>query len=75
MGDGDRANLLAEPAARVTVGRTELPVRARLADEAEQARPWPEVTRMWPAYDTYAERSGRDLRVFLLEPDRLRPTD
>ena len=67
-------NLLAEPAARVTVGRTELPVRARLAVEAERARLWPQLTRMWPAYDTYAGRSGRDLRVFVLEPDPLRPT-
>jgi hypothetical protein len=29
---------------------------------------WPLVLQVWPAYNTYAERSGRDLRVFLLEP-------
>jgi deazaflavin-dependent oxidoreductase (nitroreductase family) len=61
-------NLLAEPAATVTVGGRERAVRARLADEAERARLWPEVTRIWPGYDDYAERSGRDLRVFVLEP-------
>ena len=62
------ANLLAEPAATVQLHGELRDVRARPASEQEKARVWPLVLSVWPAYDTYAERSGRDLRVFLLEP-------
>jgi deazaflavin-dependent oxidoreductase (nitroreductase family) len=63
------ANLLAEPRATVLLsdGR-EFPVRATLAEGAERDRVWPLVTRVWPAYDTYVVRSGRDIRVFVLTP-------
>ncbi len=62
------ANLLAEPDATVSIHGHDVAVRARLADPAERDRLWPSITRTWPAYDTYVERSGRDIRVFLLEP-------
>jgi hypothetical protein len=26
------------------------------------------LTKVWPGYDDYAERSGRDINVFALEP-------
>jgi deazaflavin-dependent oxidoreductase (nitroreductase family) len=61
-------NLLANPEATVSVDGRETAVRARLADPAERERLWPAITRVWPAYDTYVERSGRDIRVFVLEP-------
>ncbi len=61
-------NLLAHPAATVEIRGKERPVTARLASPQEKSRVWPLVLQVWPAYDTYAERSGRDLRVFLLEP-------
>jgi hypothetical protein len=32
----------------------------------QKAAVWPEITRIWPPYDRYVERSGRDLRVFRL---------
>ena len=62
------ANLLAEPAATVDIRGEPLAVRARLASSQEKARVWPLVLKVWPAYDTYAARSGRELRVFILEP-------
>ena len=62
------ANLLANPDATVDVRGTVSRVRARLASPQEKADVWPLVTAVWPAYDTYAARSGRDLRVFLLDP-------
>ena len=34
----------------------------------ERERVWPLLLRVWPAYDTYAGRAGRDIRVFVLEP-------
>jgi deazaflavin-dependent oxidoreductase (nitroreductase family) len=62
------ANLLAEPDATVDIRGEVRPVRARLASPQDKERVWPLVVQVWPAYDTYAVRSGRDLRVFLLEP-------
>lgn len=61
-------NLLADDHATVSYKRRQIPVTARLLDEDEKAAVWPKLVDMWPAYDTYVERSRRDLRVFRLEP-------
>jgi len=71
-------NLLANPDATVYVAGRNIPVRARLVEGTERRALWSLVTAIWPAYDTYATRSGRDIRVFLLEPrssDRPQSTD
>ncbi|HEY2042974.1 MAG TPA: nitroreductase family deazaflavin-dependent oxidoreductase [Jatrophihabitans sp.] len=60
------ANLLANPRADLLVGGRTFPVTATLVEGADRDALWQAVTRTWPAYDTYAARSGRDLRVFLL---------
>jgi deazaflavin-dependent oxidoreductase (nitroreductase family) len=62
------ANLLAHPEVAVTVRGRRTDARARLLDADEKAAVWPRLTAMWPNYDRYVERSGRDLRVFRLEP-------
>ena len=61
------SNLLANPEATVEVKSTTIPVRARLATAEERAAMWPRVLKTWPAFDTYKERSGRDIRLFILE--------
>jgi len=62
-------NLEADPSALLETERvTERPVRARRADHAEWARYWPQFADMWPAYDTYLDRTTRDVRMFVLEP-------
>jgi deazaflavin-dependent oxidoreductase (nitroreductase family) len=61
-------NLLADPHATVEVGGRKIAVMARLPEGTERSELWVEVTKIWPAYDTYAARSGRVLRVFLLAP-------
>jgi deazaflavin-dependent oxidoreductase (nitroreductase family) len=61
------ANLLANPDATVSFRGQTIPVRARLLDAAEKQAVWPQLLRLWPTYDRYVERSGRDLRVFRLE--------
>jgi deazaflavin-dependent oxidoreductase (nitroreductase family) len=61
-------NLLAEPEAVVTVAGRAVRVRARLAEGEERRELWALVTRTWPAYDTYEARSGRRIRVFVLDP-------
>jgi deazaflavin-dependent oxidoreductase (nitroreductase family) len=62
-------NLLADPAATVTVAGRRIPVRARVVTGAERERLWRLLVSQWPAYETYVRRAGgRDIRVFLLEP-------
>lgn len=60
-------NLLANPDAEVVVGGQTVPVRARRVSDDEKAQIWPKFVAMWPAYNTYVKRSGRDIRVFVLE--------
>ena len=62
------ANLRAHPGATVTFRGRRIPVTARLLDAGEKAAVWPRLTAVWPNYDRYSEVSGRDLRVFRLEP-------
>ncbi|AKU15542.1 nitroreductase/quinone reductase family protein [Luteipulveratus mongoliensis] len=59
-------NLRANPDATVTIAGRSTPVRAEQLTPTERERVWPAVVRVWPAYDTYAERAGRELRVFAL---------
>ena len=61
------ANLLAEPKAVVTFKGQTIPVVARMLGPDEKAKVWPDLLEIWPAWTSYTERSGRDLRVFKLE--------
>ncbi len=62
------ANLLADPQAEVSFQAAVTPVRAHLLTAEEKAETWPQLAALWPNYDLYVERSGRDLRVFRLDP-------
>jgi deazaflavin-dependent oxidoreductase (nitroreductase family) len=62
------ANLIANPDAEVSFKATETPVRAHLLTAEEKAEAWPRLVKFWPNYDVYTEASGRDLRVFRLDP-------
>lgn len=59
-------NLLRKPEATVQIGDEWRRYTARLATETEAARAWPRLVEFWPAYDRYKERSGREIRVFVL---------
>lgn len=61
-------NLLNEPKVEVSYRGRTTPVTARLLEGAERAEVWPRLLAVWPTYDRYVERSGRELRVFRLEP-------
>lgn len=61
-------NLLAHPDAVVNVKGREVRVHADLATGAERERLWELLLRTWPAYQAYAERAGRELRIFHLTP-------
>jgi deazaflavin-dependent oxidoreductase (nitroreductase family) len=61
-------NLHAEPEADIQIGRHRARYRAHLADPAEFDRLWPQFVELWPAYEDYRRRSGRDVMLFVLEP-------
>jgi deazaflavin-dependent oxidoreductase (nitroreductase family) len=62
-------NLRANPVARVQVGRTIDWYRAREASEDELGQHWPRFLAIWPAVQTYYERSGERC-TFVLVPTR-----
>jgi deazaflavin-dependent oxidoreductase (nitroreductase family) len=60
-------NLIKHPEAQVSFNGEELKVTARLLSDDEKADVWPRLLTVWPIYDRYVARSGRNLRVFRLE--------
>jgi deazaflavin-dependent oxidoreductase (nitroreductase family) len=62
------ANLIANSEAEVSFNAKTTPVTAHLLTAEEKAEAWPRLVKFWPNYDVYTERSGRDLRVFRLDP-------
>jgi len=60
-------NLIKTPQATVTYEKETFPVTATLLDADEKAEVWPKLLALWPNYEGYQERSGRDIRVFRLE--------
>jgi deazaflavin-dependent oxidoreductase (nitroreductase family) len=65
---GWTANLLRHPRATVTFDGRVLPVTARLASGTEREQIWHLMLAVSPGYQTYAQRSGRELRIFHLQP-------
>ncbi len=62
-------NLLAQPKVTIEVDGERIPVVAELADAETHARVWPDLVAIWPGFDDYVARSGREIRVFLLRPN------
>lgn len=61
-------NLDANPDATVSYRGADHAVRAHRLDDDEKAEVWPKLLHIWPSYATYAEVSGRSLRVYRLDP-------
>jgi F420H(2)-dependent quinone reductase len=61
-------NLEANPDAEVEVGRRRLKVRARVAAGEERADLWRKSNEQYAGFDDYAERTNRDIALFILEP-------
>ena len=59
-------NLIAQPRIQVDYNHEIYAAQAELLTPEEKAQTWPELIAIWPLFDTYVERSGRDLRVFRL---------
>lgn len=64
-------NLRAHPATTVQVRDQVIPVRARVATDAERERLWPALLRTYPSYEGYRQRAdevGRTIPFVVLEP-------
>ncbi|MEZ5100321.1 MAG: nitroreductase family deazaflavin-dependent oxidoreductase [Thermoleophilia bacterium] len=61
-------NLRDAPDATIRLGRREVRVRARDAAGAERERLWAGVVAIWPAYETYASKTSREIPLVVLEP-------
>jgi deazaflavin-dependent oxidoreductase (nitroreductase family) len=61
-------NLQASPDAVAWLGPRRRRVRARRASPQELERIWPRLVQMYPGYETYRRRVGRELPVVILEP-------
>lgn len=61
-------NLKANPGAEVEVGRQRLKVLARVAQGEERAELWRKANEQYSGFDDYAERTGRDIALFVLDP-------
>lgn len=62
------ANLIANPDASVSYRGATIRVRAHRMTPAELVEVWPRLVTFWPNYDKYVELSGRELRIFRLDP-------
>ncbi len=60
-------NLVANRDATVTVRRRSHPVRARQVNGREREELWQKLVGVWPNYTKYAERTDREIPVFVLE--------
>ncbi len=59
-------NLKANPQTSVQVGRARFPVIARTASTEERAKLWPRVVDMYSDYETYQQRTEREIPLVFL---------
>ena len=63
-------NLVADPAVTVRIGERTFPARAWVAGADEKPRLWLLMTATMPSYQTYQDRTSRDIPVILLVPEQ-----
>lgn len=61
-------DLEAAPDVSVAVSGVERAYRARRATQDEARRYWEQALAVWPGYEDYRRRAGREIRMFVLEP-------
>jgi deazaflavin-dependent oxidoreductase (nitroreductase family) len=59
-------NLQADPDATIQVKGDVIDVRASTAEGEERERLWKLMAEVWPAYDEYQQRTGRQIPVVVL---------
>jgi deazaflavin-dependent oxidoreductase (nitroreductase family) len=61
-------NLEAHPEVEIQVKGDKLRAHARTARPEEKAELWSIMTKQWPDYDDYQEKTEREIPVVVLEP-------
>lgn len=61
-------NLRADPDVTVQVRDQVVPVRAHVAEGEERDRLWSLMTEVWPDYDSYQQKTDREIPVVVLQP-------
>ena len=61
-------NLQTHPDVEIQVRGEVIPVTARTGTAEDKKRVWPTMLEQWADYDTYQERTERDIPVVLLTP-------
>jgi len=61
-------NLRAEPRCEIEIGTKRTPMRARTAGPDERRALWPRLVAMYPDYQSYQERTTREIPVIICEP-------
>jgi deazaflavin-dependent oxidoreductase (nitroreductase family) len=56
-------NLQADPEATIQVKAERIPVRASVAEGEERDRLWTAMTEVWPDYDSYQQKTDRQIPV------------
>jgi proline iminopeptidase len=59
-------NLEAEPEATIQVKDERIPVRASVAEGEERERLWKAMAEVWPDYESYQEKTDRQIPVVIL---------
>lgn len=59
-------NLQANPDVELQVGPETFAATARVADDEERARLWPELAKIWPDYDNYQAKTDRQIPLVIL---------
>ena len=59
-------NLQADPEAVIEVKAERIPVRASVAEGSERDRLWAEMAEVWPNYDSYQQKTDRQIPVVVL---------
>jgi deazaflavin-dependent oxidoreductase (nitroreductase family) len=59
-------NLQANPEATIQVKDEQIPVRMSVADGEERERLWAAMTEVWPDYDSYQQKTDRQIPVVVL---------
>jgi deazaflavin-dependent oxidoreductase (nitroreductase family) len=61
-------NLLAHPDTTVQIRAERRPVHARVATAEERERLWPLAVAVYRSYESYQQRTGREIPLVVLEP-------
>jgi deazaflavin-dependent oxidoreductase (nitroreductase family) len=61
-------NITANPEVEVGLNGVTKPYKARRVEGEEREQCWAKATKVYPGYNAYKQRAGRNIGVFVLEP-------